>query len=108
MKTNTYNGFRRRWGAQVLVNGGMLPRRKDLRFLCRKGFNWGYHSAGASQLALAILAFEFGDGIAGKWHLHFKRDVIAGLGDIWILTSEYLRLWLDRQIARVESLSAPE
>ena len=100
MKNNHYHGWRCRHGARVHVNGRSLPRRLDLRKHSMTGFEWGYSGSGPAQLALAILAFEFGDSFAGKHYQDFKREVIAGLGEQWNLGSVYLTEWMLKARAR--------
>jgi len=96
---NMYEGFAQleseRGPCEVTVNGQPLPPRNDLFNHSPDGFQWGYHGSGPAQLALAILAFEFGNRTAITDHQKFKRDVIATLqiDESWTLTSTDLLRW---------------
>ncbi len=83
-----------------------LPPRLDLVNHSPTGFAWGYGGSGPAQLALAMLVWEFGETFAleGCRYQLFKRDVIAGLDEEWILTSSDLERWR----AEVEQGSAFE
>ena len=85
-KDNYYRGYRlQEAGAcSVFVNDTPLPPRYDLRNHSPDGFQWGYGGSGPAQLALAILAYEFGDSVAKHYYQDFKWRVIARIGsDIW-------------------------
>jgi hypothetical protein len=94
MSNNHYEGCRTRMGCMVSVNGRQLKKRLDLRNHSPDGFNWGYGGSGPAQLALAILAQEFGDEKAQRHYQLFKREVIAGLGNQWSMSSYYLDEWM--------------
>jgi len=79
---------------RVLVDGQPLDLRRDLAdmaaFPC-----WGSFGSGCAQLAIAILAHEFGDEFALKKFHDFKRDVIAWLPiNEWTLDSADIVNWL--------------
>lgn len=93
-----YRGTRKEDGcvAFVIEDGEAkeLPPRTDLMNHSPDGFEWGYEGSGPAQLALAILAYEFGDEEALEWYQTFKRKVIANIGkdvNSWEVTSENLR-----------------
>ncbi len=89
---NVYTGTRKRGGPEVLVNGRPLPSRNDLIDHSPDGFEWGYGGSGPAQLALAILAYEFGDQFALRYYQDFKWKIIANLRPSgWFLTSDGLR-----------------
>lgn len=90
-KVNEYEGMRLPGGTLVRVNGQELSPRYDLRQHSPTGFEWGYGGSGPAQLALAILAHEYGDKFAEIWYQDFKWDVVARLsGRAWNLTSEQI------------------
>ncbi len=72
-----------------MVNFENLPPRNDLRNHSLDGFSCGYNGSGPSQLALAILAYEYSDVDALKYYQQFRSVVIAGLSpdEKWILRS---------------------
>lgn len=82
---------------QVTVNGQPLPPRKDLRNHSPDGFAWGYGGSGPTQLALALLAYEYGEKIAQEHYQDFKRQVISNMtqDEGWELTSEDLKRLFD-------------
>lgn len=94
MTNHTYKGWRSRKGPRVTVNDSQLKSRHAISGIKPRGFDWGYVGLGPMQLAFAILAYEFSDGIARQYHEAFRRDVVAGLGDQWSMTSYYLREWM--------------
>ena len=76
-----------------------LPPRNDLFNHSPDGFEWGYGGSGPAQLALALLAHEFGDGEALEWYQTFKREVISQVSqDInhWTITSEDLATLMEK------------
>jgi hypothetical protein len=57
-------------------------------------------SAGARQLALALLADALGnDALAVALHQTFADDVIVGLGNVWSLTDDDIVVWVRRKVA---------
>ena len=85
-KDNYYRGYRlQEAGAcSVFVNDTPLPPRYDLRNHSPDGFQWGYGGSGPAQLALAMLAYEFGNSVAKRYYQDFKWRFVARLrGDIW-------------------------
>lgn len=88
MKQNEYEGMRINGRTLVRVNGYPLKPRYDLRMHSPDGFEWGYGGSGPAQLALAILAHEYGDELAQAWYQDFKWAVVARLTErAWNLTS---------------------
>lgn len=86
---NQYTGRRTSNRNIVTVNGERLDPRPDLRNHSPDGFEWGYHGSGPAQLALAILAHEYGDEIAEVHYQDFKRLAIGRLAEhYWTLTSQ--------------------
>jgi len=83
-----------------------LPLRLDLVNHSPTGFAWGYEGSGPAQLALALLVWEYGESFALDCYQQFKRDVIAGQGTEWILTSTDLRSWSANVIQRSASESS--
>jgi hypothetical protein len=79
-----------------------LDPRHDLANHSPTGFAWGYTGSGPAQLALAILAeVAQDDGMAIDLHQTFKNDVIARKpSEIWSISEEYVRGWLEAMIAR--------
>ena len=79
----------------VTVNG------QPLRHIVRHsptGLNWGYGGSGPADLALSILAHYLGDPEAvDSLYQQFKWDVIANLGDHWVLTGAEIAAWLRGQ-----------
>jgi hypothetical protein len=105
---HVYHGRRTKAGCAVTVDGRPLDPRHDIYNHSPDGFEWGYAGSGPSQLALAMLAYEFksiygreGDDEIGRkalqYYQQFKRDVINGLNDnTWTITSEEIGKWLIR------------
>lgn len=89
--TRVYSGHRQPDGTTaVTVNGRPLDPRPSLRSQSATAFDWGYDGRGApAQLALAILADNFGDDEWARRHYEdFTRWVIRGLPrKRWSLTS---------------------
>lgn len=77
--------------ARVLVetNDGRrypLAPCNDLRNHSPDGFQWGYGGSGPAQLALALLAHQFGADVALRYYQRFKWRVVAKLEGDWELT----------------------
>ena len=104
---NTYSGERINGCAEVQVKAEhgpygsigpfSLSLRLDLGNHSPTGFEWGYGGSGPAQLALAILAHEFGDEFAQDNYQQFKSDVIVSLNNPWTLTSQDLAVWREKQ-----------
>lgn len=91
VKSNYYIGTRTLRNRFVTVNGDMLEPRFDLRNHSPDGFEWGYNGSGPSQLALAILANEYGDKVAQEYYIDFREAFVARIvTDKWTLESETL------------------
>jgi len=89
-----YCGERGRVGTLVTVDGGLLPRRLELRNHSPTGFDWGRQGQGAAQLALAILADSLGAELALEAYQQFLGEVVAGLDeDYWELFELDVRRW---------------
>lgn len=85
----TYTGSRTIDGIRVLVDGGSLGERYDLRKFTDSGFEWTYEGAEPSQLALALLADHLGDDRkALRLCDRFMREVVANLDNDWEITSK--------------------
>jgi len=72
----------------------VLDPRTDLVNHSPTGFQWGYAGSGPSQLALAILADLYTDGIAIAFHQSFKEKVMGSLmktDKCWVLHEEDIR-----------------
>lgn len=94
-KQNEYEGMRVNGQTLVRVNGYPLNPRYDLREHSPDGFEWGYGGSGPAQLALAILAHEYGDHFAQRYYQDFKWSVVRRLPRrAWNLTSEEIALAL--------------
>lgn len=88
---NIYRGKRMANRCYVTVNEQPLNPRFDLRYHSPDGFEWGYGGSGPSQLALAILAHEYGDQVAGAYYQRFRDRVVSNLAkDSWVLNSKYI------------------
>lgn len=86
---NTYRGKRMVNRCYVTVNEQTLDPRYDLRNHSPDGFEWGYNGSGPSQLALAILAYEYGDAVAQAFYIQFRRHVVSKLSEAeWVLTTK--------------------
>ena len=96
--TKLYSGVRIQERREVVVvvfdeagvpHANPLPLRNDLGSHSAV-FEWGHCGAGATQLALAVLADYFGDGaLALRLHQRFAKTVIAELSqDAWNLGGE--------------------
>ena len=108
MIKNFYAGARSDCGQviQVVVNGNPLPPRHDLRNHSPDGFNWGYKGSGPAQLALAVLAYEFGDEFAQEHYQEFKNDIISNIDDDdWAFNSRSLMHWIDISGSHMGELS---
>ena len=74
-----------------------LDPRFDLEKHSPTGFDWGYPSPGAAQLALAILAHHTGnDKYARVYHQEFKKDVVSKLPwkGPWAIEEEQVAGWV--------------
>lgn len=90
-RNNIYAGRRVVHRCHVTVNTLPLGKRYDLRNHSPDGFEWGYNGSGPSQLALAILAHEYGDSIATKYYKDFREKIVSGfVADKWTLDSGLL------------------
>lgn len=91
VKDNLYVGLRSGGRCTVAVNFEQLSPRWDLRNHSPDGFEWGYNGSGPSQLALAILANEYGDDIALEYYRDFREEFVARIvTDKWTINSETL------------------
>jgi hypothetical protein len=95
--------------AYVTVNNGeALNPRFDLRHHSPDGFEWGYNGSGPSQLALAILAHEYGDKVAQEYYVAFRQKVIAKLGQSsWTMRAGYIGREM-ANIAKARKAAWPE
>jgi hypothetical protein len=85
----------------VEVDREALNPRFDLRHHSPDGFEWGYNGSGPSQLALAVLAHEYGDVVAQEYYVEFRRNVIAKLAKAsWTMTSGFI----GREMARISQV----
>ncbi len=98
----TYRGWRTPHGrCRVTVSGPngrerLLRLRLDLRDHSPTGFEWGYGGSGPAQLALALLADACEDpATAVRHYQEFKREVVAGFGETWTLTTQDIRRFLE-------------
>ena len=98
----TYLGTRRPGKQPIVVyvdsnnEGHELPTFSDLAFFSRT-FDWGSSTAGASQLAFAILFDHFGRNLNKTkiWDQSFKWKAIVPLdSDCWEMNSEKIDLAL--------------
>lgn len=79
-----------------------LPPRNDIVNHSPDGFSWGYGGSGPSQLALAILVYEFGESSPQVENYQlFKWHVIADIDDKrnFTLTSKDIQKWWEVQIS---------
>lgn len=84
--------------AHCTVDGEPINERHDLYDHSPTGIEWGYGGSGPAQLALAMMAAEFGDDECYRLYHHFKDEVL-----IWIpqdvgpegyeITSEQIHEW---------------
>ena len=100
----TYRGWPTPDGrCRVMVSGPNrrecpLRLRLDLRNHSPTGFEWGYNGSGPAQLALALLADASEDPATALRHYQeFKRDVVAGFGETWTLTTQDIQRFLECQ-----------
>ena len=85
----TYRGMRTIDGLKVMVDGEPLDEHYGVKQFTSWGFEWTYEGAEPQQLALAILADHLGDGAkAVELSEQFMRDVIANMGNDWMLTTD--------------------
>lgn len=83
------------WGGTTYV--GVLPLEPSLKLYNHSptGFNWGYGGSGPAQLALALLLDATDDAeLAVRQHQDYKRDVVSGLPDSWVITRAEIFVWL--------------
>jgi len=79
----------------VTVNGKPLDPRRNLQDSAAEGFDWASQGAGATQLALAILANHAGDDVALRVHRKFANAVIAALPfEAWTLKGDDVEMAL--------------
>lgn len=81
-----------------------LPVRHDLCNHSPIGFAWGYGGSRPAQLALAMLAYLYGDIQALRYYQSFKDDTVTGLkqDEGWEMTSEQVDLRLQALKAKVK------
>ncbi len=81
-----------------------LPVRHDLCNHSPIGFAWGYAGSRPAQLALAMLAYLYGDIQALRYYQSFKDDTVTGLqqNEGWEMTSEQVGLRLEVLKAKVK------
>ena len=81
-----------------------LPVRHDLCNHSPIGFAWGYGGSRPAQLALAMLAYLYGDIQALRYYQSFKDDAVAGLkpDEGWEMTSEEVDRHLEALKAKVK------
>lgn len=74
------------------------------------GSLWGYSSCGPEQLAFTLLADALGDDDrAFDLYQDFVREILAGLGASWALTSDEIVAWSnDKQPPELSPPSAPD
>lgn len=72
-------------------------------------FNWGYHGAGPSLLALSLVNHALQDpDSATQLAYAFKVEVVAKLsGDSWQLSQTFVREWAQRQIRQDVATARP-
>ena len=82
----------------------ILPVRHDLCNHSPIGFAWGYGGSRPAQLALAMLAYLYGDIQALRYYQSFKDDTVTGLkqDEGWEMTSEQVDLRLQALKAKVK------
>jgi len=116
----TYSGVRRHGRLQVLVDGLPLDARRELAEYSADGFDWGAHTKGTKQLALAILADYFerlADGEARLWaddRLSFANqkalaaceefavEMIEPIDtDRWVLFDLHIANWIEGEAVQV-------
>ena len=85
-------------------NEQSLPVRYDLCNHSPVGFAWGYGGSRPAQLALAMLAYLYGDIEALRYYQSFKDDTVTGLkrDEGWEMTSEHVDLRLEALKAKVK------
>ena len=81
-----------------------LPVRHDLCNHSPIGFAWGYAGSRPAQLALAMLAYLYGDIQALRYYQSFKDDTVSDLkqNEGWEMTSGQVDLRLEALKAKVK------
>jgi hypothetical protein len=101
---SVFKGIREGSRCSVTVNGKPLDPRPNLGDNAAEGFDWGSQGAGATQLALAIVAHHAGDDVALRVHRKFAKAVIAGLPlEGWTLKSDDVEMALS--VLEIQPLS---
>jgi len=91
IEVTTYKGSRTAQVISVTVDDVPLQPRLDLRALSANGYEWGYVGSGPYQLALDILAHEFGARRALGNYRSFCENTIARLkSDGWVLEGDQI------------------
>lgn len=63
----------------------------------QEGFEWGYHGAGPSALAFALLFDVTGDrALAWRMHVWFRWGVVASFPAVWRITAATVGDWVER------------
>jgi len=102
MKNHIYHGKRYGIGnCVVTVDSKPLNPRNDLRDHSPDGFEFGYGGSGPSQLALAMLVYEYHDeSFALEHYQEFKWAVISLIqANEWEMNSEQIR----KSLSKVET-----
>jgi len=96
-------------GREVIVRSedgteAALPVRDDLCNHVPIGFAWGYEGSRPAQLALAMLAYLYGDIQALRYYQSFKEDTLSELkqSEGWEMTAEQVDLRLEALKVRVK------
>ena len=96
-------------GREVLVRSQdgteeTLPVRHDLCNHSPIGFAWGYGGSRPAQLALAMLAYLYGDIQALRYYQSFKDDTVIDFdqNEGWEMTSEQVDLRMEALKAKVK------
>lgn len=94
MTTDIYKGERTQHGCTVTVNNETLTTRHDLANKASY-FDWGINSPGATQLAIAMLAYHCGsdEQRAISNYAEFEKLIIDIIPtNNWLMDREYIEI----------------
>ena len=91
-----FKGHRALLGSKYVTYGELeLPSRYELYAQSKNGFDWGNSSAGATQLAFAMLYQVKNKDFAERYAVAYMKDVVRQLSSRdWVLNASDVLTWI--------------